>query len=327
MKIVRYVEAFLKAVERRYRALHIRQIMGPQPHQASRTETVCLNCETRFSDNYCPRCGQSADTERYHLKNIWQNIAGGFFNIDRGFGKTLIHLLYRPGYMIGDFIHGKRAYYFRPFQMLFVLAAIYIMIAYLVSPEALMQEDKDVPEKENSEMVVLGDMPVGAEETETIVRNIKTNIDNYIQEHKFISNVSKLLKYITQGNKALNIIVMLPIEALALMLVFRRKKKAAYRYNYVEYVFMQTFVECQMLLISILTLPFYGIFSAHPMYELYLTIPFLWLDYKQIFRLGWLNALWRTLLMLLCTFLILIAVAILLALLGILALMLVGLFL
>ena len=50
--------------------------------------------------------------------------------------------LYRPGYMIRDFIGGKRVEYFRPFQTLFILAALYIMAVQLVDPEALSKKEK-----------------------------------------------------------------------------------------------------------------------------------------------------------------------------------------
>lgn len=44
--------------------------------------------------------------------------------------------------MIRDFIGGKRVEYFRPFQTLFILAALYIMAVQLVDPEALSKKEK-----------------------------------------------------------------------------------------------------------------------------------------------------------------------------------------
>lgn len=44
--------------------------------------------------------------------------------------------------MIRDFIGGKRIEYFRPFQTLFILAALYIMAVQLVDPEALSKKEK-----------------------------------------------------------------------------------------------------------------------------------------------------------------------------------------
>lgn len=70
-----------------------------------------------------------------HIKRI--------FNIDNGFSRNLLEFLYRPGYMIRDYIDGKRVHYFKPFQSLFVLAALYIMFVQLIDPEALKTEIKN----------------------------------------------------------------------------------------------------------------------------------------------------------------------------------------
>lgn len=126
----------------RLRAFHIKLIQGRKTPPASTETCTCLNCGTTYTGNYCNRCGQSRNTPRYRLSNALKNIAGGFFNIDNGFGRTLLELLYRPGYMIRDFIGGKRIEYFRPFQTLFILAALYIMAVQLVDPEALSKKQR-----------------------------------------------------------------------------------------------------------------------------------------------------------------------------------------
>ncbi|MCR6504656.1 DUF3667 domain-containing protein [Bacteroides sp. KH569_7] len=102
-----------------------------------------MNCGTTYTGNYCNRCGQSRNTPRYRLSNTLKNIAGGLFNIDNVFGRTLLELLYRPEYMIRDFIDDKRVEYFHPFQTLFILAVLYIMAVQPVDPEALSQKRKD----------------------------------------------------------------------------------------------------------------------------------------------------------------------------------------
>ncbi len=122
------LEPRLHSCRRYLRALRIKIAKGKGTPAESNEEHICKNCGKTYTGNYCSKCGQSAKTERYHTGNVFENIAGGFFNIDQGFGSTLVGLFYRPGYIIKDFIAGKRAQYFRPFQMLFVLAAIYILL-------------------------------------------------------------------------------------------------------------------------------------------------------------------------------------------------------
>ncbi len=96
---------------------------------------------------YKPHCGQNRHTPRFTIRNAFQNILSGFFNIDHGFSRNLIELLYRPGYMIRDYLKGKRVHYYKPFQTLFVLAALYIMGVQLIDPAAIKLSEKEMEEE------------------------------------------------------------------------------------------------------------------------------------------------------------------------------------
>lgn len=124
------------------RMLHIRQIQGKPVPKVPEESLVCRNCETTYTGNFCSRCGQTRKTFRYSFNHGIRNILGGLTNIDTGFGRILIDLMYRPGYMISDYISGKRVQYFRPFQALFVLTAIYILLVQLIDPDALRKKIK-----------------------------------------------------------------------------------------------------------------------------------------------------------------------------------------
>lgn len=94
----------------------------------------CKNCGALFSGKYCFNCGQSVKTERLTWSSAIENMLAGFTNIASGFGFTILELFSRPGYMIHDFIKGKRIIYTKPFQMLFVLAAVYALADQLIYP-------------------------------------------------------------------------------------------------------------------------------------------------------------------------------------------------
>ena len=126
-----------------YRFLHQKQIGGKKELPKNRQNHTCKNCGKTFHGNFCPDCGQTQDTPRFTIRNAFQNILSGFFNIDNGFSRNLLEFLYRPGYMIRDYIDGKRVHYFKPFQSLFVLAALYIMCVQLIDPEALKNKEKE----------------------------------------------------------------------------------------------------------------------------------------------------------------------------------------
>ena len=89
---------------------------------------TCLNCGTEFHGKYCPECGQRADTERFTIKWIFQNLIMSFLSIDGGVWITIKSLFTRPGQMMVDILNGKRKKYFSPFPMLFLVLSFYVLI-------------------------------------------------------------------------------------------------------------------------------------------------------------------------------------------------------
>ena len=322
----------------RLRALHIKLIQGRKTPPASNETCTCLNCGTTYTGNYCNRCGQSRNTPRYRLSNALKNIAGGFFNIDNGFGRTLLELLYRPGYMIRDFISGKRVGYFRPFQTLFILAALYIMAVQLVDPEALDKNEKtELTEQTDKEKIITAqeELTQKIESTHSNDSTAATQIsepdsddddlideftkdtsevgnrlEKFFQSSPFLMKVWNLMKSWGHGNKAFRIIATLPLFALAAQLAFRRRKYKL-NYNTTEHVFIQAYIACQILLLSIIVLPFNGYATVDDLYELPLWLIFIlfcW-DYKQLYRCTWWRSFWRTVLMLIYSLVLLVIFA------------------
>lgn len=142
-----YSSCFPQKIVAFYKLLHQKQIRGKHEIKENPTCCVCKNCGNTFQGNYCPHCGQNRHTPRFTIRNAFQNILSGFFNIDHGFSRNLIELLYRPGYMIRDYLKGKRVHYYKPFQTLFVLAALYIMGVQLIDPAAIKLSEKEMEEE------------------------------------------------------------------------------------------------------------------------------------------------------------------------------------
>jgi len=91
--------------------------------------THCLNCGTDFEGKFCPECGQSAETGRFTMKFIWENLLAAFISKDGGIWYTLKNLFSRPGAMIVEILNGKRRRYFSPFPMLIAVLTVYILLA------------------------------------------------------------------------------------------------------------------------------------------------------------------------------------------------------
>lgn len=292
----------------RLRYLNIRLVTGKKAPQINEQPYICHNCGTSYIGNYCSRCGQNHNTPRFRIGNAFRNIAGGFTNIDSGFGRTLTELLYRPGYMIRDFIGGKRIHYFRPFQTLFVLAALYIMCVQLVDPESLKKNEKEIVKQELNIDSLKKDSTKTAQEVtndtdfvDDLVEGssiLSDKLEQYLQRFPFLMKVWNLLKSWGHGNKAFRIIATLPLFALATQLAFYRKKRKL-AYNLTEHVFVQAFIACQVLLLSMLALPFIGKARVNDLYDIsawFIFLLFCW-DYKQLYGCTWWQSFWKTILM------------------------------
>ena len=94
----------------------------PVEYKESTEEHHCCNCERDFRGNYCPTCGQKWDTGPLswsHLRQQWMDLWGLG---SRSLPLTIVQLLLRPGYLIGEYISGKRRNCFPPFSMLVLVA-------------------------------------------------------------------------------------------------------------------------------------------------------------------------------------------------------------
>ena len=90
--------------------------------------TRCLNCGTEFEGNFCPKCGQNAETGRFTLKFIFGNLLAAILGRDGGIAYTLKNLFSRPGKMVVEILDGKRRKYVSPFPMLFLSLTLYVLI-------------------------------------------------------------------------------------------------------------------------------------------------------------------------------------------------------
>lgn len=123
----------------------------------------CLNCGNEFQGNFCPECGQSADTGRFTLRFIFDNLLAAFISKDGGIWFSVKNLFTRPGEMIVEILNGKRRRYVSPFPMLFCVLTLYILLFTLTGS----RNDMKKIEREYMELEISNEAD-SAENTATI---------------------------------------------------------------------------------------------------------------------------------------------------------------
>ena len=94
-------------------------------------EHRCANCGHDFTGNYCPVCGQKASWGRITWAAVRENVMLLWGMDSHSMPYSLFQLLLRPGYLIGEYIGGRRQVSYPPVKMLFILAIFYAIVEQL----------------------------------------------------------------------------------------------------------------------------------------------------------------------------------------------------
>ncbi|NNE71231.1 MAG: DUF3667 domain-containing protein, partial [Rhodothermales bacterium] len=69
---------------------------------------LCPNCDTPRLGPHCQECGQK-DVGRLTLKGFFQTGLARAFSMDRGYLRTFVGLMKRPGHVAREYVDGRRA--------------------------------------------------------------------------------------------------------------------------------------------------------------------------------------------------------------------------
>ena len=111
-----------------------RTLDRPEADAAGHAHTgpvTCANCQTVFSGNFCPECGQKAHIHR-SLAAIGHDIMHGVLHLDGKLWETLPLLAFKPGELTRRYIAGERAKFVSPMAMflftVFAMFAVFQMV-------------------------------------------------------------------------------------------------------------------------------------------------------------------------------------------------------
>ena len=106
-------------------------------------KTTCKNCEQEFQETFefCPHCGQNAKDD-LTIRVLFYNTITNYFDFDARFFKSLIPLMFRPGYLARKFVEGKRLRYLHPAQYYLFASVIFFFIFSFQAREYNQKVDK-----------------------------------------------------------------------------------------------------------------------------------------------------------------------------------------
>ena len=106
---------------------------------AAPPQRVCLDCGAPLEGKYCVACGQRAQLRNLSLPSLTHDAIQDFVDVDSRAWITLRALLFRPGFLTNEFLHGRRTRYLPPFRLYLVLSLVFfVVLSCKPSSEALV---------------------------------------------------------------------------------------------------------------------------------------------------------------------------------------------
>ena len=130
------------------------------PHVARR----CHNCGADAQGNYCPNCGQETQIALPSAFAFLRDAAGRYISFDGRMWRSLVALLFRPGFLTREYLSGRRRRYVRPARLFVALSIVFFAVLRLSSGSTnfvVMHSGEDAAHKANGEPSVAGSSRLG----------------------------------------------------------------------------------------------------------------------------------------------------------------------
>ncbi len=104
-------------------------------HLAERSEKSCLNCGAAIHGRYCEICGQENTEPKETFWHLLTHFINDITHFDGKFFSTLTFLLFKPGFLSGEYLKGRRASYLHPIRMYVFTSAFFFLIFFSLQKE------------------------------------------------------------------------------------------------------------------------------------------------------------------------------------------------
>lgn len=280
---------------------------------------VCSNCGATIDGKYCAQCGQPAHIHRT-LGHMVEEFLHGIIHFDTRAWRTIPMLVFRPGTMTREYIHGKRAKYISPLAMfLLVIFTMFAVFAFTggstmgVDPALQAEISEDIAGDLRGPRPIPGSDPARPsagdrnytvdasgdifQQVEDAYRrgdiNVNTSwagLDKKIKEK--LEN-PELAFYKIQNAAYKFAFLLVPISLPFLWLLFFWKRGVTLFDHTVYILYSLTFVSLLFIALSLLAyIP--GALSLLTPWWLFAIPVHAYFQMKGGYGLGWLSALWRT---------------------------------
>ena len=120
-------------------------IEGRNPHGGAH-DGKCANCGAEIVGPFCAQCGQASHPHR-SLVHVVEEFLHGILHFDTKAWRTLPMVIFRPGTLTRNYVHGKRARYISPLA-LFLFTIFFMFFVFAFMPHETEENAAASPQRE-----------------------------------------------------------------------------------------------------------------------------------------------------------------------------------
>ncbi|MBA4197579.1 MAG: hypothetical protein C0459_08505 [Chitinophaga sp.] len=115
-------------------------------HFKERKEKDCLNCNAIVEGRYCHVCGQENIEPKESFWHLVTHFVYDIIHFDGKFFSTLKFLLFKPAFISKEYIKGRRMSYLHPIRMYVFTSAIFFLVLFTVNKKVEQHKEKQAAE-------------------------------------------------------------------------------------------------------------------------------------------------------------------------------------
>ena len=200
----------------------------PPDQPKSENAGTCPNCQAILNGPYCSSCGQRQIDLDQPFRELADEAMESFLSFDARIFRTLGPLVTRPGWLTVEFLAGRRARYIHPFKLYFAFSVM-LFLALAFSGYSVVRiantEDKVV----TGVQIDLGTKEENGDDSANAESKEPSLLDKVFGPVAELAEIDPdRLNRIFTDRLAKSIILLVPVFAALLRLLYRRRRYVAH---------------------------------------------------------------------------------------------------
>ena len=111
-------------------------------------QEICHNCDAPIQGLYCQDCGQKFVEKKVGVKTIISDFFDDYFTVDSKIIKSILPLLFKPGFLTNEYLAGRRESYVKPFRIYIITSMLFFFFVFMNADNPFININESEPEND-----------------------------------------------------------------------------------------------------------------------------------------------------------------------------------